>query len=194
MNCLRDNAVAADRKIPHDLFSCFLRTNQTCATIHSQRESHPIPSFVAQSVLEESQSQSKFEKDSNSLLSESHQYGEELTREYKIKRNDWTSVRRSLYKEFVQPVGQQLSVGTLLGLATGYSLRRIGRFALFLIGTEVLVLQLMAYKGWVTIHWNKLSRDIIPVLDKSAAESIMDILLYKMPFTAAFCAGLRLAP
>jgi len=101
---------------------------------------------------------------------------------------------RSLYADYFVPVGQQFSVGTFLGLATGYSLRRIGRFALFLLGAQILILQWMAYKGWVTIHWNRVSRDLVPVLDKSFAENMVDILVYKMPFATAFCVGLKLAP
>eukprot|EP00871_Galdieria_phlegrea_P002923 jgi/Galph1/3631/GphlegSOOS_G2279.1 len=102
--------------------------------------------------------------------------------------------QRSLYKDFLQPFGQQVSIGTLLGIATGYSLKRIGRFVLFLIGTEVVILQLMAYKEWVTVHWNKIGRDLAPNLNKSFAENFMDILLHKLPFSCAFCGGLKFAP
>ncbi|GJQ13757.1 hypothetical protein GpartN1_g5548.t1 [Galdieria partita] len=195
-SCLRDGAVALDWKISGGFFRCLLGAYQTCPIVRTESEARTVPLFVAHSVLEEPRSHSKFEKDSDLQLSEreSRKSGEERHRDYNRVKSDWTKMRRSLYRDFVQPVGQQLSVGTCLGLATGYSLRRIGRFALFLIGTEILVLQLMAYKGWVTVHWNKLSRDLIPVLDKSVAESVIDILVYKMPFAAAFCAGLRLAP
>lgn len=90
----------------------------------------------------------------------------------------------------VKSVGEQLSFGGVLGFAAGFSIRKVGKAILFLVGTEVVVLQYMAYREWLTMDWRKLGRDIAPRFDKSTWDGFVEILVYKMPFSAAFSGGL----
>lgn len=87
-------------------------------------------------------------------------------------------------------IGEQVSFGGFLGFATGYSIRTVGRAILFLVGTEVVVLQYMAYRQWLVIDWRRLGRDLSPKFDRSTLEGLLEILVYKMPFNAAFSGGL----
>lgn len=87
-------------------------------------------------------------------------------------------------------VGEQLSVGGVLGLATGYSIRKIGKAVMFVAGTQVCILQYMAYRRWLVMDWRRLAQDVAPRLDKSAWSGALDILLYRMPFNVAFTGGL----
>ena len=93
-------------------------------------------------------------------------------------------------KRVIQSIGEQMSFGGVLGFATGYSIRKVGKAVLFLIGTEVVILQYMAYRRWLTMDWNRLGQDLAPRFSKSAWEGLMEILVYKMPFSAAFSGGL----
>ncbi|CAN8075505.1 unnamed protein product [Agarophyton chilense] len=93
-------------------------------------------------------------------------------------------------KHIVQSLSEQLSFGAVLGFATGYSIRKIGKLVLFLAGTEVVILQYMAYRRWLEIDWRRIGRDLSPNFDRSAWDCLMNILLYKMPFSAAFSGGL----
>lgn len=87
-------------------------------------------------------------------------------------------------------LGEQVSIGGVLGFATGYSIRKIGKAVMFVVGTEVAILQYMAYRQWLVMDWRKLARDISPNFSKSAWDKVLDILLYKMPFNVAFTGGL----
>lgn len=90
----------------------------------------------------------------------------------------------------VRSVGEQISIGGVLGFAAGYSIRKVGKAVLFLVGTEVCILQYMAYREWLTMDWRRLGRDLSPKFSKSAWQGIVEILVYKMPFSAAFSGGL----
>ncbi|KAI0557138.1 FUN14 domain containing protein [Gracilaria domingensis] len=93
-------------------------------------------------------------------------------------------------KPVVQSLGEQLSFGAVLGFATGYSIRKVGTLVLFLVGTEVVVLQYMAYRQWLVIDWRRLGRNMSPKFDRSAWDGLTNVLLYKMQFSAAFSGGL----
>lgn len=90
----------------------------------------------------------------------------------------------------IKSLGEQMSFGGVLGFAAGYSIRKVGKAMLFLVGTEVVILQYMAYKEWLTMDWRRLARDLSPKLNRSTWEGLFDILVYRMPFSAAFSGGL----
>lgn len=90
----------------------------------------------------------------------------------------------------VKSLGEQVSMGGALGFAAGYSIRKVGNAVLFLVGTEVVILQYMAYREWLTMDWRRLGRDLAPKFSNSTWEGLLEILVYKMPFSAAFSGGL----
>lgn len=93
-------------------------------------------------------------------------------------------------------VGEQLGVGGLLGLCAGYAARRLGRAAALAAGSELLLVQYLAARGWLTVHWRAVADDLRPRLGKGAADAAREVVLYKLPFAGAFslgmAAGLRL--
>lgn len=93
-------------------------------------------------------------------------------------------------KPVVQSIGEQVSFGAVLGFATGYSIRKIGKLILLLVGTEVVVLQYMAYRQWLVMDWRRMGRDLSPKFNRSMWDGLLNVLLYKMPFSAAFSGGL----
>lgn len=93
-------------------------------------------------------------------------------------------------RPFLRNVGEQLGVGGVLGFAAGFSIRKVGRAIMFLVGTEVVLLQYFAYRRWVEIDWRRVGRDLSPSLTTSAYDGLLDILVYKMPFAASFTGGL----
>lgn len=94
-------------------------------------------------------------------------------------------------------VAEQLGVGGVLGFATGYSIRKLGRIVAFFVGTEICILQYLAYRKWLIMDWNRIANDVKPKLDRSFWRAGVDIVLYKLPFASAFsvgmAAGLRLS-
>ncbi|PXF43522.1 FUN14 domain-containing protein 1 [Gracilariopsis chorda] len=93
-------------------------------------------------------------------------------------------------KPIVQSIGEQVSFGAVLGFATGYSIRKIGKLILLVVGTEVVVLQYMAYRQWLVMDWRRIGRDLSPKFNRSMWDGLLNVLLYKMPFSAAFSGGL----
>ena len=90
----------------------------------------------------------------------------------------------------LRSVSEQVSFGGVLGYATGYTIRKVGKAAMFFVGAEVVILQYMAYRQWVEIDWARMGRDLSPKLSKSTWDGLVDILVYKMPFSVAFTGGL----
>lgn len=99
-------------------------------------------------------------------------------------------VERAQAKSALMSVGEQVSFGGMLGYATGFTIRKVGKAVLFLVGAEVVILQYMSYRHWVNVDWRRLSRDLSPKMSKSSWEAFVNVLLYRIPFSAAFSGGL----
>lgn len=95
-------------------------------------------------------------------------------------------LQTEVQKSFWGPIGEQMSFGCALGIATGFCLRKLGRMLMVVVGGEVLVLQYMAHRGWAHVGWDKMARDLSPALDGSRFRDSIGLLAYKMPFAAAF--------
>jgi uncharacterized membrane protein (Fun14 family) len=101
-----------------------------------------------------------------------------------------SAAERARYNSRKTTIPEQISVGSVLGLATGYSIRKIGRILAFVVGTEIVVLQYLAYKRWLVMDWGQVANDLRPNLSRSAWDTGVEILLYRLPFATAFSAGL----
>lgn len=132
-----------------------------------------VPSVQVRVALAEGRPDHETETDSTRETTEA---------EEKTKTEEAPSLKRTL--------GEQLSIGGVLGFATGYSIRKIGKALMFVVGTEVVILQYMAYREWLVMDWSKLARDVSPTFTRSALDKLMAILVYKMPFNVAFTGGL----
>jgi uncharacterized membrane protein (Fun14 family) len=92
--------------------------------------------------------------------------------------------------EIVTPLVFQLSVGALVGAIVGYTLKKLSKLLLFLIGISIIVVVYMSAQG--TIYgelWSALSGFI------SWAESAFSWLvgaISLLPFAASFIVGLLL--
>lgn len=95
----------------------------------------------------------------------------------------------ALQKALGGAVGGQVTVGGVAGFATGYATKRIGQVLFLLVGLEIVALQAMAKRGWVTVDWKLISDELSPHVEKERLERAMDAVKYKMPFAGAFGAG-----
>lgn len=90
------------------------------------------------------------------------------------------------------PLSEQLTFGGVTGFATGYALSRLGRLALLAIGIQVLSLQAMAHRGWVSVHWSVIAADVDPSVRAGrhgGVSRVIDLAAYRVPFAGAFTAG-----
>lgn len=95
----------------------------------------------------------------------------------------------------LRPALPDLSVGALLGFATGVALRHIGRVVLIVLGVLVIILQLLAYFELISVNWLRLQALTEPWLHQGGEQGaswLRRVLTANLPFAGAFTAGLLL--
>ncbi|MFC4427746.1 FUN14 domain-containing protein [Deinococcus navajonensis] len=95
--------------------------------------------------------------------------------------------------DVLQPLLPDLSVGALLGFATGTALRYIGRVVLIVLGGLFMILQLLSYFELVSINWLKVQALTEPWLRQGGEQGLQwlsRVLMANLPFAGAFSAGL----
>ena len=93
-------------------------------------------------------------------------------------------------QSLIRSVGEQLSFGGVLGFATGYTIRKVGKLLMLVVGTEVVILQYFAYREWLIMDWAKVASDMSPTISRGLFDKLLEILVYRMPFSVAFTGGL----
>jgi uncharacterized membrane protein (Fun14 family) len=83
-----------------------------------------------------------------------------------------------------------VSLGSVLGFATGYACKRIGQLLLAAVGIQVVALQLMARRGWVVVNWRSIERDLAPHVERDGVDRVLEEFKFKLPFAGAFTAGM----
>jgi uncharacterized membrane protein (Fun14 family) len=93
---------------------------------------------------------------------------------------------------FLTSLIEDLSVGTLLGVAAGFALRVLGKSLLFVLGIELILLQYLAWKDVIRINWTKLTESSTVHMNrrKEYLRRLVSLLTYKIPFKAGFIGGL----
>ncbi len=82
-----------------------------------------------------------------------------------------------------------IGFGALLGFATGYATKLFGEVFMLLLGSQVLILQLMAREEVLLVNWQRIQQDLTPKIDGFGIPGLKDILDFNMPFTTSFGAG-----
>ena len=88
-----------------------------------------------------------------------------------------------------------LSIGGVLGLSAGYAIKKVGRAVMFVVGALFVLIQLLAYAGFVSVNWGQVQTAAEPLLRDGARHSsawLWRALAAHLPFGAAFAAGLAL--
>jgi uncharacterized membrane protein (Fun14 family) len=95
--------------------------------------------------------------------------------------------------EVITPLLTQLGVGGIAGLCVGYALKKIGKFIAILVGIALLGLELLAYKGIISINYSALeewARNLIGQI--GATEGILTLIIGNLPFASIFLVGLAI--
>ena len=92
------------------------------------------------------------------------------------------------------PVISQLGVGGVAGFAVGYALKKVGKLLAVAVGLLFVVVQLLAYQGFLTVNWGEVEARVDPLLRTDslggAWESLLAILTHNLVFAGAFVPGL----
>jgi len=97
--------------------------------------------------------------------------------------------------EALRSVLPDLSVGALLGFATGVALRKVGRLALTLLGLLFVAVQLLASLDLLSVNWPRVQALADPLLrqgGEAGAAWLGRVLTANLPFAGAYAAGLVL--
>ncbi|WP_425146882.1 FUN14 domain-containing protein [Deinococcus sp.] len=93
------------------------------------------------------------------------------------------------------PLLPDLSLGAILGFCAGYAIKRLGRMTALLVGLLFLAVQIMAWQGLLTLHWDKVQALTQPWLHQGG-EALgrwgLRILQTNLPFGGGFVAALLL--
>ena len=93
------------------------------------------------------------------------------------------------------PIGiilSTLGVGGLLGWAAGTAVRTVSRLLGCLLGVLFILMQLLAYYGFVEWQWDAISQFIMgpaATVADAASAKVWTILTYNLPFTGGFASG-----
>ena len=92
------------------------------------------------------------------------------------------------------PFLEQLSFGVIAGFAAGYAVKKLGKLVAFALGLLFIVLQILAFYGFVTINWGEVQSRIDPLLEAESLrqfwQRLLAVLTYNITFAAAFVPGL----
>lgn len=94
----------------------------------------------------------------------------------------------------VFPFVEQLGFGAVAGFAAGYALKKVGKLLAIALGLLFVVLQVLAYYGFVAIDWARVQSSVDPLLTAQSVggawHTVIAILTYNVAFAAAFVPAL----
>ena len=95
--------------------------------------------------------------------------------------------------EILTPLLAQLGFGGVAGLCVGYALKKLGKIVAFIIGLAFLGLQLLAWKGIISINYAAMEQWGNEVIHSvGLAEGLYGTIIANMPFAASFLVGLAI--
>ena len=90
----------------------------------------------------------------------------------------------------VAPFLEQAGVGVIAGFVAGYAFKKLGKLVALALGVLFLVVQLLAFQGFVTVNWGEVQARVDPLLQaeslNQAWSGLLGILTYNLTFAGAF--------
>jgi len=89
--------------------------------------------------------------------------------------------------EIVAPIVYQLGVGGVAGFVAGYTVKKITKLILIVIGFFVMVLIYLGYTGIINVNYNKLAEAVSGLVGKAGgASSLLVAIVAHLPFAGSF--------
>lgn len=90
----------------------------------------------------------------------------------------------------VFPFVEQLGFGAVAGFAAGFALKKVGKLLAIALGLLFVVVQVLAYYGFVSINWGAVQKSVDPLFTPTALggawHTVLAVLTYNVAFAAAF--------
>ena len=83
------------------------------------------------------------------------------------------TLQQSIQTIFDTGIPTQLSYGFIAGYLSGYTLKKIGRVASITFGVGFVILQIMAYNGYIDVNHDALRKEVEEILDRNG-DGIVD--------------------
>jgi uncharacterized membrane protein (Fun14 family) len=87
----------------------------------------------------------------------------------------------------------QLGFGGVAGFVAGYAAKKIARVVALILGLLFFAVQILAYEGWITIHWGAVQESAHQLWSSAGGQGsvahLWSVLTDNLPFGAAFTAG-----
>lgn len=106
---------------------------------------------------------------------------------------------------FITPeMGKEIGIGTVAGIATGYTLKQLSKMLALAIGTGFIGIQVARSKGWLTPNWDKMQEGMVQACDMDGdgkftpadiqvgTKKLLDYLGFGLPSATSFVAGFYL--
>lgn len=94
----------------------------------------------------------------------------------------------------VVPWLPQIAFGAVAGFVAGYALKKLGKVVALTLGVLFVIIQLLAWGGFLTVNWGAVQDTMDPLLETSSLErawhGLLTLLTYNVPFAATFVPAL----
>lgn len=81
----------------------------------------------------------------------------------------------------------------MLGFASGYAVKKIGRMFLLVLGLEFIFLQSLVVMDWITVNWGNIGRRTTAITTpdgvRRSESRLLTLLTTNIPFKASFLAA-----
>jgi len=84
-----------------------------------------------------------------------------------VAPNDESAITDKIVDLVTGPIGQNFGLGALTGACAGYTTKRVSKEAAYYVGGAFIFLQLLAYKGYISINYKKVAGDVEAKLDRN---------------------------
>ncbi|MGM0608748.1 MAG: FUN14 domain-containing protein [Candidatus Muiribacteriota bacterium] len=114
---------------------------------------------------------------------------DESAETFNIDNNDTDSIINS---NFLVQLIAMLGFGGLIGFVTGFAVNKVARLFAILLGIVFIVIQIMAFQGWITVDWNAIAQTADVVDEKQAGvffHKFLNVVTNNLPFGGSFIAG-----
>eukprot|EP00735_Rhodelphis_limneticus_P005601 TRINITY_DN1751_c0_g1::TRINITY_DN1751_c0_g1_i1::g.25145::m.25145 TRINITY_DN1751_c0_g1::TRINITY_DN1751_c0_g1_i1::g.25145 ORF type:complete len:213 (-),score=58.63,sp/Q4RY26/FUND1_TETNG/37.76/1e-08,FUN14/PF04930.10/1.5e+03,FUN14/PF04930.10/5e-20,EF-hand_7/PF13499.1/0.003,EF-hand_5/PF13202.1/0.046,EF-hand_6/PF13405.1/0.058,EF-hand_1/PF00036.27/0.13,DUF543/PF04418.7/0.2,DUF543/PF04418.7/4.2e+03,EF-hand_8/PF13833.1/0.26 TRINITY_DN1751_c0_g1_i1:413-1051(-) len=127
---------------------------------------------------------------------------EDIKDKVKEKVHQLESEAQQWISGVISDLGPKLSLGMVMGVCSGYALKRIGQNVAMAVGVGFMSLQGLAYMGYIDIKWGKVAGDVEKALDtdgdgkltqadaKNAFNKLLSILTAGLPGASGFASGM----
>jgi len=95
--------------------------------------------------------------------------------------------------QLLGPIMPSLGFGGAAGFAVGYTAKKVTKLLALLLGCAFILLQLAAYEGFITVHWDTVQSTAAHVWTGPSGATLLDqfwdIVTANLPFGGGFVAG-----